>query len=205
MRVSKASLSALALSALALTAAMPAAVAQDTSAQETKAEVDELEAENVREEVDAMSEAALDRLLSSNEKIEAQFEESVGYAVFRATKGGFFVTGAGGTGVAVHKDSDERTYMHMGSGGIGLGAGLQNYHPIFLFATEAAMDKFVAGGWDASSAAQAAAGKQGANVTSSFVDGVAVYQLTDKGLIAQADVSGTRFWQSEKLNAVTEN
>lgn len=152
-----------------------------------------------------MSEQALEKLVSSNAEIEAQYEESAGYAVFRATKGGLIVTGAGGTGVAVDEETGERTYMHMGSGGVGLGAGLQNYRAIFLFATEDAMDRFVAGGWDASTAAQAAAGKDGVNATSSFIDGVAVYQLTDKGLMAQADLSGTRFWKSDKLNPVGDD
>lgn len=151
-----------------------------------------------------MSEQALDQLLARNEAIKAQYEEAAGYAVFRATKGGLIVTGAGGTGVAVNKNTEERTYMHMGSGGVALGAGLQNYRPIFLFRTEAALERFVAGGWDASATAQAAAGKAGRNATSSFIDGVAVYQLTDKGLIAQADVSGTRFWKSEKLEHVDD-
>ena len=58
----------------------------------------------------------------------------------------------------------------------------------------------VEGGWDASTSAQAAAGTDGITLTSSFVGGVAIYQLTDRGLMAQADVSGTRFWVIDELN-----
>ncbi len=195
MKSTRTTLFALAAGALALSGLM-----RPGAAQQVQEDVKEGEAAEVREQIDMIAENALDELLASNERIEAQFEDAAGYAVFRATKGGFIVTGAGGTGVAVNKSTDERTYMHLGSGGVALGAGLQSYRPVFLFETEAALERFVAGGWDASATAQAAAGKAGTNVQSSFIDGVAVYQLTNKGLIAQADVSGTRFWKSEKLN-----
>ena len=185
----------LAAGALALAGAMhPAA------AQQVQEDVKEGEAAEVRAQIDMIAENTLDELLDANERIEAQFDDAAGSAVFRATMGGFIVTGAGGTGVAVNNSTGERTYMHLGSGGVALGAGLQSYRSVFLFETEAALERFVAGGWDASATAQAAAGKAGANVKSSFIDGVAVYQLTNKGLIAQADLSGTRFWKSENLN-----
>ena len=34
---------------------------------------------------------------------------------------------------------------------------------------------------------------------SSFIDGVAFYQITEKGLMAHADVSGTKFWVNDEL------
>lgn len=195
MKLAQATLSTLTIGTLAL-----GGLVQSAAAQDVKADVAQGEAAQVREQIDTISESALDELIASNANVQAQYDEAAGYAVFRATKGGFIVTGAGGTGVAVNKQTGERTYMHMGSGGVALGAGLQSYRAIFLFETEAAMERFVAGGWDASATAQAAAGKAGKSAKSSFVDGVAVYQLTDKGLMAQADVSGTRFWKSEKLD-----
>jgi hypothetical protein len=45
-----------------------------------------------------------------------------------------------------------------------------------------------------------AAGREGVTFMSSFVDGVALYQITDKGLMAWADVSGTRFRVVTELN-----
>lgn len=200
MKLAQATLSSLTIGALAL-----GGLAQTAAAQDVEADVKQGEAAQVREQVDMISESALEELTASDAKIEAQYDDAVGYAVFRATKGGFIVTGAGGTGVAVNKQTGGRTYMHMGAGGVALGAGLQSYRSIFLFETEAAMDRFVAGGWDASATAQAAAGKAGKTAKSSFIHGVAVYQLTDKGLMAQADVSGTRFWKSEKLNPMPES
>jgi len=154
----------------------------------------------IRKEIDAGSQEAIDKLVAANESAEARLKESAGYAVFRATKAGLLLTGAGGAGVAVNRETGERTYMRMGAGGLGLGAGVQSYRLVILFETADKLADFVDGGWDTATSAQAAAGKAGLNATSSFVDGIAVYHLTDKGLMAQADLTGTRFWASERLN-----
>ena len=82
------------------------------------------------------------------------------------------------------KSTGARTYMRMGTGGIGLGIGGQRYSLVMLFETADRLDKFVAGGWDSRATAEAAAGKEGVAVQSSFFDGVAFYQITDKGLMA---------------------
>ena len=47
--------------------------------------------------------------------------------------------------------------------------------------------------------AGAAAGTKGAAVSTTFHDGMAVFMRTKKGLMASADVSGTKYWKS-KLN-----
>ncbi|MFS8607688.1 MAG: hypothetical protein LOD94_06810 [Gammaproteobacteria bacterium] len=153
-----------------------------------------------RREIDTRAQQTLDKLLQSQPAVKSLYDRAAGYAAFTATKAGFIVTGGGGTGVAVDKASGRRTYMRMGTGGVGLGIGAQRYDVVILFETPAHLDRFIRGGWDASTTAQAAAGSDGVNVTSSFIDGVAFYQITDKGLMAQADVSGTRFWPIDELN-----
>jgi len=152
-----------------------------------------------RQEILDMSKAAINDL--RKDKSAAQLIDSAyGHAVFDTTKGGFIVTGAGGTGVAMRKNGSNPVYMHMGSGGIGLGAGLENYKFIVLFENEDVYKRFIDGEWSAGATAQAAAGREGAGVVGKFNNGVAVYHITDKGLIAQADVSGVRFWPSDRLN-----
>ena len=153
-----------------------------------------------RAEIDASAQATLEKLFAENTAARGLHERAAGYAVFTATKAGFLVTGGGGTGVAVDKSSGQRTYMRMGTGGIGLGIGAQRYDLVILFESDAYLGRFVQGGWDASASAQAAAGSDGITFTSSFVGGVAIFQLTDRGLMAQADVSGTRFWVIGDLN-----
>jgi len=152
-----------------------------------------------RQEIDKNAQATLDELLKTHDGVRDLYGRAAGYAVFTVTKGGFIVTGGGGNGVAVDKSSGKRTYMRMGTGGIGLGIGGQRYSLVVLFETADRLGKFVAGGWDSSATAEAVAGQEGVAVRSSFIDGVAFYQVTEKGLMAEADVSGTKFWVNDEL------
>lgn len=172
-------------------------VAGFVGAQESETDV---ELEQRRLVIDTNAQRALDELLASNEGAKGLYEAAEGYAAFTATKAGFVVTGGGGTGVIINKGTGNRVYMRMGTGGIGLGIGAQTYDLIIFFETEAVFSAFMDGGWDSSATAQAAAGQEGITVTSSFIDGMAFYQITDKGLMAVADVAGTRFWVAENLN-----
>ena len=146
-----------------------------------------------------MSKATIDDL-REDKSAQELIASAYGHAVFDTTKGGFIVTGAGGTGVATRKNGGDPVYMHLGAGGVGLGAGLENYKLIVLFENEDTYERFIDGAWTAGASAQAAAGRDGAAVVAKFVNGVAVYHVTDKGVIAQADVTGVKFWPSDKLN-----
>ena len=140
----------------------------------------------------------LDELMNSQSAVRDLYGRAVGYAVFTVTKGGFIVSGGGGNGVAVDKST-----------GSARTCGWARRHRaryrratlclVMLFETEDRLDKFVAGGWDSRATAEAAAGKEGIAVQSSFFDGVAFYQITEKGLMAHADVSGTKFWVNDEL------
>jgi lipid-binding SYLF domain-containing protein len=156
------------------------------------------EVQQRRQEIDSNAQGVLDNLLKQ-EHVRNLYDRAVGYAVFTVTKGGFIVSGGGGNGVAVDKASGQRTYMRMGTAGVGLGIGGQRYSLVMLFETKERLDKFIAGGWDSRATAEAAAGKEGVAVQSSFFDGVAFYQITEKGLMAHADVSGTKFWVNDEL------
>jgi lipid-binding SYLF domain-containing protein len=187
-----------ALAALAAVTIAGVSVAQD----DRHGDPDELDAKGLaerRQEILDMSKSAI-TALSKDASAEELIDDAYGHAVFDTTKGGFIVTGAGGTGVAMRKNGANPVYMHMGSGGVGLGAGLENYKFIVLFENEEVYERFIDGEWSAGATAQAAAGRDGAAVVGKFVNGVAVYHITDKGLIAQADVSGVRFWPSDRLN-----
>jgi len=71
---------------------------------------------------------------------------------------------------------------------------------VVLFETERVFNSFVETGWQADASAGAAAGISAANVEAAFQNGVAIYQITEAGLVAAADVSGTKFWKNKKLN-----
>ena len=150
--------------------------------------------------VDDAAVEAMERLMSEHPGAESLLGRSFGYAVFSNLKVAVGVSGGGGSGVAIDRSSGERTYMRMSSAGVGFGLGGQRYHVVFFFETQEAFDRFVEKGWQADASAQAAAGKDGANARSSFHDGIAVFQLTKKGLLASADVTGTKYWKDDELN-----
>jgi lipid-binding SYLF domain-containing protein len=153
-----------------------------------------------RDELVQMADETIEELRSEDAAAAELLDKAHGYAVFDTTKGGLIVTGAGGTGVARETATGNETFMHVGAAGIGIGAGLENYRMVVLFEDEQTYQDFVAGQWDGSVSAQAAAGEQGAAAEEQFVDGIRVYRITDAGLIAQVDVSGMRFWRSDRLN-----
>ena len=187
-------------------AALAAVTLAGVSAQDRHGDPDELDANSLterRHEILDMSKATIDKL-RKDERARELIGSAYGHAVFDTTKGGFIVTGAGGTGVAMRKNGANPVYMHMGAGGVGLGAGLENYKFIVLFESEDTYKRFIDGAWTAGTSAQAAAGRDGVAAVGKFVNGVAVYHLTDKGLIAQADVTGMKFWPSDRLNPGVE-
>lgn len=91
--------------------------------------------------------------------------------------------------------------MSMGTGGVGLGFGGKKYNVIFLFQDEKTFTGFVNKGWQADTSATAAAGTAAAEAGTGFVNGIAIYQITDAGVMAQADISGSKYWKDKKLNA----
>jgi lipid-binding SYLF domain-containing protein len=163
-------------------------------------EKDEMKARHKIEEIDLTAKKTLDQLFEKSPTAKELFEKSYGYAVFDNLKLAFGVSGGAGSGVAVDKSTGQRTYMKMGTGGIGFGLGGQKYQVVFLFEAKDPFSSFVEKGWKADAAANVAVGDEGASVQARFVNGLAVYQLTDKGLMLHADISGTKFWKDNKLN-----
>lgn len=153
-----------------------------------------------RETIDAMATGTMERLLASSERARELKPEAAGWAVFDNTKVSLFLTGGGGRGVAVDADSGRRTYMRMATGGVNVGLGAQTYQVVFLFETDDHLRRFIDSGWDADASANAVAGRKGGNAGASFQNGIAVFQLTEAGLMLQADLSGTKYWKHPKLN-----
>ncbi|HXH27747.1 MAG TPA: YSC84-related protein [Candidatus Polarisedimenticolia bacterium] len=153
-----------------------------------------------REKIDAMAAEALKELFEKSDKAKELYKDSYGYAVFDNLKLSFGIAGGGGVGVAVNNSTKGRTYMKMGTAGVSLGLGGQKYQVVFLFQDKMTFDSFVNKGWEAGGSANAVAGKAGANAGATFINGMAIYQLTEGGLMLQADVSGTKYWKYDKLN-----
>jgi lipid-binding SYLF domain-containing protein len=172
----------------------------DTVSAGAEAVTDVAKPNRSRQEIDDMAAGALQDLFAANPGAERLYEQSHGYAVFDSRKMSFMITTAFGAGVAVGNATGKRTYMKMGSGGINVGMGAQWYQVVFLFESESKFRGFVDEGWDAGSSASAAVWDQGASKEATFVNGLAVYQLTDKGLMLAADLTGTKYWKDDELN-----
>ena len=176
-------------------------------AQDSKASTDKTEAEwnaqkveAKRSQVDATAGAALDKLLKENSAAKELYEKAYGWAAFDNLKLGFFFSGGGGKGVAVAKKTGKRTYMSMGSAGFGLAFGGKKYEVVFLFQDSATFNAFVDKGWQATGAADATAGKENVGGQTGFVNGMAIYQISGTGLMAQVDLSGTKYIKDKELN-----
>jgi len=170
------------------------------TAQDSTDDWRSLKAESKRLKIDDMSNLVRDKVLANDPKAQDLYDSAYGWAAFDNLKVAFGISGGAGNGVAVNKDSGERTYMKMGTGGIGLGIGGQSYQVLYFFQDRQTYERFINEGWTADASAQAAAGTEGANARTGFVNGVAVWQMTEKGLMASADVSGTKYWINKKLN-----
>ena len=168
------------------------------AADDTGEDWKSLKADSKRAKINETADAALDEVMNKNWKAQELFETAYGWAVFDNLKIAFLISGGGSD--AIEKGSGKRTYMKMGTAGIGLGLGGQAYQVVFLFQDEKTFFNFVEKGWKADASAQAAAGEDGANATTGFVNGVAVWQITDSGLMALADIAGTKYWKNKKLN-----
>jgi lipid-binding SYLF domain-containing protein len=185
----------IALCALVLFFASPGALI----AEEQKSSK-ELKKEAKRAKIDEVAAETLERLFAENEKSRSLYDEAVGWAVFDNAKVAFGISGGGGKGVAVSKESGKRAYMNMGTAGIGLGLGVNKYQVVFLFQDETTLGNFIDKGWQADAGATASAGKESAEAKTSFTNGLAIYQLTEKGLMLNADIAGTKYWLDKDLN-----
>jgi len=159
-----------------------------------------LKKDDKREQIDERADENLAALLEKSSEAQELFETAYGWAAFHNLKLAVGVTAGGGKGVAVGKATGDRIYMEMGTAGVGASLGGQKYDVIFLFETEQNLRHFVENGWQADASANAVAGESGVNKQTAFVNGLAIYQMTDGGLMVNADIAGTKYWKDGKLN-----
>lgn len=151
-------------------------------------------------ELNRMAKDTLKSLQDKRSNTKGMYDRAYGYAVFSNVKVSLMISAGGGAGVAVEKAGERRTYMKMGTAGLNIGLGAQKYQVVFFFENKKVFDNFVDKGWQADANANAVAGTAGANAEAAFKNGIAVYQITQAGLMLQADIAGTKYWKNKKLN-----
>ena len=158
-----------------------------------------------RAKIDSMSVEVLERLYKEAPQTRDMIKKAEGYGVFsNIGVNVIFLSAGGGNGVVVDNDSGKRTYMNMGSAGVGIGLGVKDFRGVFIFHNRKTLNNFLEHGWDFSGQADAAAkssdkGAEG-SVAATVVNGASIYQLTENGLALQATLQGTKYWKSDKLN-----
>lgn len=178
--------------ALALVMSLPAAAHAASNSEQRTA-------------VQDMRDSTLSRLYRTQPDAQRDIRSAVGYAVFsNGSLAVIYFSGGYGHGVAHDNRSGRDTYMEMASGGVGLGLGVKDYSTVFVFHDAKAFHDFETTGLDLSGHVDAAA-KEGAKGdaytgAADVLPGVRVYQMTKTGLMAQAMVQGTKYWQDKDLN-----
>lgn len=150
-----------------------------------------------RDEIDAMVNAALDRLYADNPAAKELGGKARGILVMpKITKAGFVVGGQAGRG-ALRVDGATQGYYRLISASLGFQAGAQTYSQVLMFMTDAALEKFRASdGWEAGVDGSVAVLEQGATVG---VDSTAAqapiigFVFGEKGLMAAANVEGSKY------------
>jgi lipid-binding SYLF domain-containing protein len=125
--------------------------------------------------------------------IERFFTDSEGYAVLpKIGKGAFIVGGAYGQG-EVYQKNVLVGYCSLSQAFVGASLGGQSIREILFFRTRADIEQFVTGEFTLSAQATAVAMDAGAAAKADYRDGIAVFVLSDKGLMVDASVGGQKF------------
>ena len=156
--------------------------------------------EKQRAEIDSNAEKTLTRLLRESKEAGEFYEKAAGYAVFDSREFAFLIKTGFGSGVAVDKTNNKRTYMKMASAGANIGGGIKYLQVIFIFPTEASLNKFINDGWSADADASAVGGDESSQAGVTLADGTKIYQLVDTGIMLKASIGGTKYWKDSDLN-----
>jgi lipid-binding SYLF domain-containing protein len=137
--------------------------------------------------------AAIERFTESRPGIEAYFEQAHGFAVLPSvTRAGLGFGGAYGRGLVIEQDTLVGTtgYWQLTSG---IQAGAKNFIMLVFFKDAEALAAFKDRKLQFMGQAGVALATAGADATPTYTDGVAVFTLTNVGLMGELTVSGAKF------------
>ncbi|MGZ4975108.1 MAG: lipid-binding SYLF domain-containing protein [Limisphaerales bacterium] len=145
------------------------------------------------EETVSDCEQAIANFKNADPGIQTLINSSAGYAVFpNVGKGGFIVGGARGKGL-VFENGKVTGRATMTQATIGAQAGGQSYSELILFQNSTALNSFKSSNFEMSAGVSAVAASEGASKVAKYNNGVAVFTLARKGLMAEAAVGGQKF------------
>ena len=165
------------------------------------------EAAKERKAILAMRDATLKRLYKVKPSVRNEIAKAEGYAVFDANQANVILLVAGnGDGVLVDNTTGQNTFMTMKRLGTGPGLGFKKYKQVLVLKSRKLVDTFKTVGADVSASGDATIklsehqeGK-GADHVVSLDPMVSVYQLTDRGVLLQANWGGMAYLPNAALN-----
>jgi lipid-binding SYLF domain-containing protein len=157
---------------------------------------DQASSASTRASIDAQVDAALSKLYDSVRGSREMVASSRGVLVFPAVIGASMGVGAEYGRGALRVGGRTQAYYSTTAGSIGFQAGAQSKAVIYVFTTQAALDKFRSSkGWTAGADATVAAATFGANGsidTNTIQQPVVGFVLTNVGLEAGVSISGAK-------------
>ncbi len=145
---------------------------------------------------DKMELSAAQAILKAKDKdpsLAAWFDDAYAYAVFpKVGKGGIGIGGARGKGIVIHGDNTVATTT-LSQITIGFQLGGQVYSEFIMFKDKTAFDHFARGNFEMGAQVSAVAVTLGASADANYDGGVAVFTITEGGLMYEATVGGQKF------------
>jgi lipid-binding SYLF domain-containing protein len=125
--------------------------------------------------------------------IERFFGKSYGYAVLpKVLKGGFWVGGAHGQG-EVFEENGMVGYCSVSQATLGFSFGGEYFREIIFFRDKEDLDRFKSGDFTFSAQVTGVALSTGAAAKADYESGMAVFVMTDVGLMVDASLGGQKF------------
>jgi lipid-binding SYLF domain-containing protein len=135
---------------------------------------------------------------SSDAALVKWFDSAYGYAVFpKITKAAIVIGGAAGDGRVFEKGAYVGN-VRVTQATIGAALGGQSFSEVIFFENKAALDRFKEDRFEMTAGLSAVAAGEGKSKDAKYAEGVAVFTLAKKGLMAEASIGGQKFKYTAK-------
>jgi lipid-binding SYLF domain-containing protein len=151
------------------------------------------DSEASRETIETQVEQAVSAFKVADPGIATFFQDAYGYAVLpKVVKGAFIVGGGHGQG-HVYEQGKLIGYCSLSLASIGASIGGETFREIIFFENADALKRFCVGEFKFSAQVTAVAVSTGAALKAKYNNGMVVFMMTDKGLMADASAGGQTF------------
>lgn len=136
---------------------------------------------------------ALSEFKSRSPSVKVYVADAYGYAVFpKIIKGAFWVGGAFGRG-QVYEKSQMVGFSSISQATFGLSFGGEFFRELIFFRDRATLERFKTSNFVFSAQATAVVAEAGIGAKTDYKDGMAVFIITEAGLMVDASIGGQKF------------